>query len=93
MKQIVQRLGVARLWVMAVTLVAGGAALLWTGRDSAVFGQSIGGLLIVTGVALALLNLPSPDQARLIANAARAKRTVLDGQPDSDATGGQHAQP
>lgn len=78
MKKLLNKFGVVRIWIIAVILSVAGGVLLWTGRDASVLGQSVGGLLIVAGIALALLNLPSRDQVRLLKNAAKAKQVVLD---------------
>lgn len=66
-----------KIWVLAVVLVVASVVLLWTGKDGYVLGQSYAAILGLVGVALALLNLPSPEQLRLLNNAKRAK-AILD---------------
>ena len=65
-----------RLWVLAVGLICVGAALLFFDRDGLVFGQSIGAILAIVGVVLAVLNLPKQQQKKMIESAKDAKEIL-----------------
>lgn len=70
---------IIRIWTLAVLLIAASAGMILTGRDGFIFGQSYAAIIGLVGLALALLNLPSPEQMRILTAAKRAKDVF---QPD-----------
>jgi hypothetical protein len=71
--RIIDGLRILRIWTLALLLIAASVAMIVTGRDGLIFGQSYAAILGLVGLALALLNLPSPEQMRIITAARRAR--------------------